>query len=1064
MVLENIMLLYALLVLIFIVLCYSIKRIAKVRVWIKTSPKAGTPLIQIGYLQMDDSGAAGEVKLSASGGKAPIARVVVDGESNKNNGYVELITTDIEDETVKPNYRQVGYIGFDSAVVDEFGIIYKHVKGKRKEQIGYTARPSAPNTPTIYGERSWKTLKLVCTLNAYYGKPDPSIDEKANEDKKKKKDKKGGKNSKNDNVSSSDQKEKSVEVNRIMYIADSKDEPANTDAFEVVDELNNSSLEEAAIKVPANQDAVAVDLPNEASTEATSLTEEQPNADIPEDADTVSGEHEEEEKSMVEEPEESPTLEDDTLSEDSPSSEDTSTQENANSQDDAESQEDASSQGNADTQEDANSQDDTDSQGNTANTEPVKVPEIKEKNKVKIPTAVCHFVGLHDSTKDYLPAEARAAAYALLSQKFPRRNYSEYYKDKPYGWLDTALLTTFVFSVVYVILYIVNTAIMRMPLLGSDFWAVSILIAFYYILWILVRFIKIDCIENSNSFQPKLDLFNKNLGLNFVNWSIIFMGLVAMYFTFVYYDYDFIPLIWAIVSGVGFNMMLKSANTKWKISTTFNEKDEFDDDLETEVKNPEGDIAKTYEWVIDKKYSSLNIRGTLTLYFYANEIKDITHSNPFFAQRKDRRDEDYILDMFHFLKDHKSFLARTRYIVSVIDKIVEKHGLTPIDRLQFALDFVQEPNIQFIENKNDQNINFYDDYIRYPDETLYYKCGDSNSKSLLAAMIFHVMGFNVLYMISRKHQHAAIGIQINNSDLQNGWYGNAEKLKNSIIEDNGKKFLICETTGDNFALGSTLEDIDIDDFDRKILLPLVDDNDENEDVVHDDTIVTRIYNWDLDSELGNTLHGSLTLDFSEKEITGLRELNPFQSYGQNSNTYEMNIRSIFSYLFGNEARYERVKIVADYIRKSVMEANLSTLDLVQFTLDFAQAPNITYCVDENSKGIDCAKEYMRFPDEVLFDKEGDCDCKSSLTCALYHSLGYNVIIMLSVKLGHAAIGIELEDEWLATINPADVNTVVREYNGKRYVYCETTGDGYRVGHIKEGDSIQDFETIIEIPV
>ena len=106
---------------------------------------------------------------------------------------------------------------------------------------------------------------------------------------------------------------------------------------------------------------------------------------------------------------------------------------------------------------------------------------------------------------------------------------------------------------------------------------------------------------------------------------------------------------------------------------------------------------------------------------------------------------------------------------------------------------------------------------------------------------------------------------------------------------------------------------------------------------------------------------------------------------------------------------------------------------------------------------------MRFPDEVLYDKEGDCDCKSSLTAALFHELGYNVVVMLSQKLGHAAIGIELKDEWLDVIKPDNPERVVREHNGKRYLYCETTGYGYKIGHIKENDSIQDFETIVEVP-
>ena len=144
-------------------------------------------------------------------------------------------------------------------------------------------------------------------------------------------------------------------------------------------------------------------------------------------------------------------------------------------------------------------------------------------------------------------------------------------------------------------------------------------------------------------------------------------------------------------------------------------------------------------------------------------------------------------------------------------------------------------------------------------------------------------------------------------------------------------------------------------------------------------------------------------------------------------------------------------------------AGLPEIDLVQIALDFCQAPNITYKVDEESAGIDFAKEYVRFPDEVLFDKEGDCDCKSALTAALFHELGYNVLIMISKKLAHAAIGIEFNPHW-ATYLPADtLADVVKDHNGRQYLFCETTGDGYKIGGIQEDATIHDFDTIVEIP-
>jgi hypothetical protein len=253
----------------------------------------------------------------------------------------------------------------------------------------------------------------------------------------------------------------------------------------------------------------------------------------------------------------------------------------------------------------------------------------------------------------------------------------------------------------------------------------------------------------------------------------------------------------------------------------------------------------------------------------------------------------------------------------------------------------------------------------------------------------------------------------------------------------------------------------LDDFDEKVILPygIEGGNDYEEDIP-----VGRIYNWDLDSSNGNILHGNLTIDFCESEIEQLREINPFRTYGRDGNDYEMNIRRMFNYLLEDSKRTEHVRTVADYIKKTFRSNMYPELDLVQFALDFVQAPNITYCVDEDCASIDFAKEYMRYPDEVLFDKEGDCDCKSSLAAAILHELGYNVVIMLSQKLGHAAIGVECKDEWLSGLAADSLDKVLREYNGRNYLYCETTGDGYRVGNIKENESIQDFDTIVEILV
>ena len=423
--------------------------------------------------------------------------------------------------------------------------------------------------------------------------------------------------------------------------------------------------------------------------------------------------------------------------------------------------------------------------------------------------------------------------------------------------------------------------------------------------------------------------------------------------------------------------------------------------------------------------------------------------------------------MFHFLKRYrKTFLARTNYVAYTINKIAEKNDFSPIDKLQFTLDFVQEPNIAFLQASEDKIINNYDEYIRYPDETLYDKCGDSNSKALLAAMLFHLMGHNVLYLISRKHKHAAVAVEVKLAQLKDGWYGDASKVKEMTIKYEDRYYIFCETTGDNLALGSQVQGMSLEEFDEKIYLPLREDEDEcdnRDDDNSENVIESRIYEWKLDSLYGNQLQGKLALEISSGEIEELRRLNPFNTYGQDRNTYLQNVQSMFQYLKDNPDKMAGVRQVTDYIRQSVKNAGFPELDMLQFALDFAQKPNIKYVVDEQSLPIEFAKEYMRFPAEVLYDKEGDCDCKSSLTAALFLSLGYKVLFMISEKLKHAAIGVECKDtEWLSHLVAPNIDDVTRDHNGTLYLYCETTGDGYHVGQINENESMKDFEHIIEL--
>jgi hypothetical protein len=139
---------------------------------------------------------------------------------------------------------------------------------------------------------------------------------------------------------------------------------------------------------------------------------------------------------------------------------------------------------------------------------------------------------------------------------------------------------------------------------------------------------------------------------------------------------------------------------------------------------------------------------------------------------------------------------------------------------------------------------------------------------------------------------------------------------------------------------------------------------------------------------------------------------------------------------------------------------LTEADRLQQVLDFVQQA-IAYVKDDESKTISKPYIYVRFPDETLFDREGDCNCKAFLAASMYYMMGLDVVYASSTTLGHTVIGVKLGQEILDACGIEAGNDNVLEYNNQRYILCETTHGGFRIGQTAEGDSAARFDVIVE---
>lgn len=415
--------------------------------------------------------------------------------------------------------------------------------------------------------------------------------------------------------------------------------------------------------------------------------------------------------------------------------------------------------------------------------------------------------------------EARAGAYALFYNKYGKNAYSETLGENPYGWKDTALLTSIVYAALFMVLYFLNVFMLQMPLLGSDIAAIFVLTAFYFVLWGVVRMIKIESVENGHSMQPFLDLMNKSLGHRFLDIFILVMAGLSAVWTFLFYDVDLIPLILAIFIGVLVNMLNKKNSNKWEVINPMTRKANaaIDEDEEEEsdlIPAPEGDVRRDYNWKLDS-FVGKQIKAHIAVSFVQSEVAAQRYKNPFFLEKPNLTVADYknyVRRMLSELMNNESSLLHSKYVVQEITRLCEKNELNEIDKLQFVLDFIQE-SIEYELDDESRALAMPKEYIRYPDELLYDQKGDCDCKAFFAMVCYYLMGYDVILLLSRQLGHSAVAVSVKNTSLAD--YLNKESLDDVTIEINGRKYYYCETTTDGFLIGDISEGVNVDKFETR---------------------------------------------------------------------------------------------------------------------------------------------------------------------------------------------------------------------------------------------------------
>jgi hypothetical protein len=145
----------------------------------------------------------------------------------------------------------------------------------------------------------------------------------------------------------------------------------------------------------------------------------------------------------------------------------------------------------------------------------------------------------------------------------------------------------------------------------------------------------------------------------------------------------------------------------------------------------------------------------------------------------------------------------------------------------------------------------------------------------------------------------------------------------------------------------------------------------------------------------------------------------------------------------NPADDEWVNNLASILENSAKKEGWGEFKTVSFVLAFVQS--WPYTSDEVTSGYD---EYPRYPIETIVDGGGDCEDTAILFSSLVRGMGYGTVLLRLEDDVHMAVGVSISQN---IVNSWSQNYSLSYYtsNGNIYAYCETTGEGWELGHQPE---------------
>jgi hypothetical protein len=173
---------------------------------------------------------------------------------------------------------------------------------------------------------------------------------------------------------------------------------------------------------------------------------------------------------------------------------------------------------------------------------------------------------------------------------------------------------------------------------------------------------------------------------------------------------------------------------------------------------------------------------------------------------------------------------------------------------------------------------------------------------------------------------------------------------------------------------------------------------------------------------------TVRLVLDERRVQHFRNLN--RMIGEPVNwpgSYFADYTAFWTCMGGREEVSDLVRQLATAYQQSYGQRPDPNRHYADFIKRFAAS--FPYKHDDRSIGH---MEYARFPIELIYDKEGDCECLSCFLASLFSHAGFHVAVLIGYtkphhKGGHAAVGLAVKPE---------LGDDVVNRGGTAYLYCE----------------------------